>query len=56
MVTIPLASDGSVRVLLYDEEVRYLVEREGKLYEAGLIDALLDRGVYRLLAELSQPE
>jgi Prokaryotic homologs of the JAB domain len=57
LITIPLAGEGnSVRVLLRGEEVLYLVERQGALFEADHIDALIDRGVYRLLAELAQDD
>jgi len=34
--------------------VRYLVEREGELFAADLDDPLIDRGVYRLMAELAR--
>lgn len=55
MVTIPLATKGeSVRLLLSETDVRYLVEREGKLFAADLDDPLIDRGVYRLMAELAR--
>jgi hypothetical protein len=55
MVTIPLARPGgSVRVLLHETDVRYLVEREGELFAADLDDPLIDRGVYRLMAELAR--
>jgi hypothetical protein len=55
LVTIPLAEKGqSVRVLLSEKEVRYLVEREGELFTADLDDPLIDRGVYRLMAELAR--
>jgi hypothetical protein len=53
MVTIPLMGRESVRVLLREEQILYLVEREGEVYEAGIDDELIDRGVYRLLAELA---
>jgi len=56
-VTLPLAGEGnSVRILLQEHEVRYLVERQGKLFEADLDDPRIDRGVYRLLAELAPSE
>jgi proteasome lid subunit RPN8/RPN11 len=55
LVTVPLAREGSsVRVLLSESGVRYLVEREGKVSAADLDDPLIDRGVYRLLAELAR--
>jgi proteasome lid subunit RPN8/RPN11 len=56
LVTIPLARRGSsVRVLLnVQRQVRYLVEREGTVTDSDLDDPLVDRGVYRLLAELAR--
>jgi len=56
-VTIPLAGGGnSVRILLHEGEVRYLVERQGDLLAVDLDEPLIDRGVYRLLADLAQTE
>jgi hypothetical protein len=56
-LTVPLAREGcSVRVLLCDRGVRYLVERQGKVSAADLDDPLIDRGVYRLLAELARDD
>src|SRR5262245_51494935 len=56
-VTLPLAGEAnSVRILLHENEVRYLVERQGELFAADLDDELIDRGAYRLLAELTTNE
>jgi hypothetical protein len=56
-VTLPLADAGqAVRVLLVQDDVRYLVERDGQFRQVDLDDDRIDRGVYRLLAELAQDE
>jgi len=55
LVTLPLAGEGnSVRVLLTEADVRYLVEQQGEWFAADLDDPLIDRGVYRLMAELAR--
>jgi hypothetical protein len=46
----------AVRVLLSGKSVRYFLERDGQLFESDHCDELVDRGVYRLLAELAQTE
>jgi hypothetical protein len=52
---LPLAgNDGSLRVQLRDSEVRYLIERNGKLLETTHHEDLVDRGVYLLLAQLAE--
>jgi proteasome lid subunit RPN8/RPN11 len=55
LLILPLAGGGdTVRVLLRSGEVRYFLEREGKLMRVEQQgDPYVDRGVYRLLAELS---
>jgi len=55
LLLVPLAGEGqAIRVLLAGKAVRYFLERDGELLEAGQHDELVDRGVYRLLAELAQ--
>jgi hypothetical protein len=54
MLVVPLAGNaGSLRVLLRDREVRYLVERNGALLPTDGRDERVDRGVYVLLAQLA---
>jgi hypothetical protein len=53
-VSIPLAEPGdAVRVLLEDNDVRYLLERGGEVMTADVQEARIDQGVYLLLAELA---
>jgi proteasome lid subunit RPN8/RPN11 len=53
-VNVPLAEKGdSVRVLLGEEEPRYLVSRGGRVFQVDPEAKGLDRGVYLLLAELA---
>jgi len=47
-------NEGSLRVLLRDGEVRYLLERKGELRETTQHEDLVDRGVYLLLAQLAE--
>ncbi len=55
LLVLPLAGqDNSLRVVIREQSVRYLVERQGELLEVDHQDDLVDRGVYRLLAELAQ--
>jgi len=52
-VIVPLAeSSNAVRVLLSEKEVKYYLVRDGVL-AADLYEPCVDRGVYRLLAELA---
>ncbi|HEV3204126.1 MAG TPA: Mov34/MPN/PAD-1 family protein [Gemmataceae bacterium] len=51
---LPLAEPGqAVRVLLNGPEVRYFLIRDGEIMEAGISERCVDRGVYLLLAELT---
>jgi len=55
LLVLPLAGEGNaLRVLMRGSAVRYLVERKGELFAVDHQDDLVDRGVYRLLAELAQ--
>jgi len=55
LLVLPLAGDGqALRVLLSGQEVRYFLQHKGEWLEADHRDELVDRGVYRLLAELAQ--
>jgi proteasome lid subunit RPN8/RPN11 len=55
LLILPLAGkEGSLRVLLGDSEVRYLLERNGELHETTHHEDLVDRGVYLLLAQLAE--
>jgi hypothetical protein len=55
MLVLPLAgATDALRVLLSGKEVRYFLQRGGELVDAGSHDELIDRGVYRLLADLAQ--
>lgn len=52
-LTLPLAEAGNaVRVLLSEKEVKYYLVRDGVL-AADLYEPCVDRGVYRMLAELA---
>jgi proteasome lid subunit RPN8/RPN11 len=54
-LVLPLADEGqALRVLLAGQEVRYFLQRKGEWLEADHRDELVDRGVYRLLADLAQ--
>jgi hypothetical protein len=54
VLVVPLAgNEGSLRARLQDSEVRYLLERNGELFETSHRDDLVDRGIYLLLAELA---
>jgi hypothetical protein len=56
-VVIPLPERGdSLRVLLREGEVRYLLERRGELFELEQPHECVDRGVFLLLAELAPRE
>jgi len=51
---IPLAgNNGSLRVLIGEQETHYLLERDGELFETGCREDLVDRGVYLLMAQLA---
>jgi hypothetical protein len=53
-VSIPLAEPGlALRVALTKSEVRYFLVRGGEVAAAELPEAHVDRGVYRLLADLA---
>jgi proteasome lid subunit RPN8/RPN11 len=53
-VNLPLAEPESfLRVFVTENEVRYYLMRSGDLLEADPREALVDRGVYLLLAELA---
>jgi proteasome lid subunit RPN8/RPN11 len=55
LLVLPLTGPAeALRVLLSGKDARYFVQRQGKLFEADYHDELVDRGVYRLLAELAQ--
>jgi len=55
MLVLPVADqDRSLRVHLAGKAVRYFLEQEGGLLEVNHHDEMVDRGVYRLLAELVQ--
>lgn len=55
LLILPLAgNEGSLRVVLRDCEVRYLLERNGELHETTHQEDLVDRGVYLLLAQLAE--
>jgi hypothetical protein len=54
VLVVPLAeNEGALRVLLREGEIRYLLERDGKLFETSHHEDLVDRGVYLLLAQLA---
>jgi hypothetical protein len=54
VVTLALAAKGEVvRVVLRHKSVRYFLQRGGELLEVDLADDYVDRGVYRLFAELA---
>jgi proteasome lid subunit RPN8/RPN11 len=54
VLTLPLAAKGeAVRVVLRHKSVRYYLQRDADLFEVDLTDDYVDRGVYRLLAELA---
>ncbi len=56
-VTVPLAESGSaIRVFVTEKEVRYTVFRGGQELAVDHRDERVDRGVYRLLAELASQE
>jgi hypothetical protein len=56
-VRIPLAELGAaVRARVTEKEVRYYLERDGRLFEADCGDDRVDRGIYLLLAELAAQE
>jgi proteasome lid subunit RPN8/RPN11 len=55
LLVLPLTGDNeALRVLLSGPSVRYYLQRKGQLLEADHHDERVDRGVYRLLAELAQ--
>ncbi len=55
LLILPLAgNEGSLRVVLRDSEVRYLLELKGELHETTQHEDLVDRGVYLLLAQLAE--
>jgi proteasome lid subunit RPN8/RPN11 len=55
VLVLPLAGEGNaLRVVLCETTVRYLVQRKGELFEVDHHDELVDRGTYRLLAQLAQ--
>ncbi len=54
LLLVPLPEGRTLRVLLSGQTVHYYLERAGELFEADHHDELVDRGVYRLLAELAQ--
>jgi hypothetical protein len=55
LLHVPLpGADRALRVLLQGQTVRYFLCRGGEILEADHQDELIDRGVYRLLAELAQ--
>jgi proteasome lid subunit RPN8/RPN11 len=54
VLTLPLAVKSEVvRVVLRHKSVRYFLQRDADLLEVDLTDDYVDRGVYRLLAELA---
>jgi len=54
VVIVPLAGNhGSLRVVIGDREIRYLLDRDGELFETGCHEDLVDRGVYMVLAQLA---
>jgi hypothetical protein len=54
LLTLPLAAKGeAVRVVLRHKMVRYYLQRGAEMLEVDLTDDYVDRGVYRLLAELA---
>jgi hypothetical protein len=54
LLIVPLAgNEGSLRVLVKDSKVRYLLERNGELIETTHHEDRVDRGVYLLLAQLA---
>jgi hypothetical protein len=54
LLTVPLAETGkALRVVIRRKDVRYYLERGSELLEVGSADECVDRGVYRLLAELA---
>jgi proteasome lid subunit RPN8/RPN11 len=54
ILLVALPGGRTLRVLLSGQTVRYFLEQAGELLEADHHDELVDRGVYRLLAELAQ--
>jgi hypothetical protein len=54
LLILPLPDAAALRVLLSDKAVHYFLQREGKVFEVDQHDELVDRGVYRLLAELAE--
>jgi hypothetical protein len=57
MLIVPLAgNEGSLRVMVRDSTVRYLLERNGELFETTHHEGLVDRGVYLLLAQLASKQ
>jgi proteasome lid subunit RPN8/RPN11 len=57
MLIVPLAgNEGSLRVMVRDSSVRYLLERNGELFETTHHEDLVDRGVYLLLAQLASTQ
>jgi hypothetical protein len=56
LVNIPLAEGEAIRIVLREKSVQYYFQRGGDVLEVGLTDDWVDRGVYRLLAELAGRE
>src|SRR5439155_306519 len=53
-INVLLAEKGdSVRIMIGEDEPRYLVNRGGKVFQVDPEAKRLDRGVYLLLAELA---
>ena len=54
VVIVPLVGNvSSLRVIIQDRQIHYLLERDGELVETNHQENLVDRGVYLLLAQLA---
>jgi hypothetical protein len=57
VLIVPLArKSGSLRVLVRESQVQYLLERNGEVHDTHHHDDLVDRGVYLLLARLAEKD